>query len=137
MEELSVFSTVVGLVAGLLTCLATCGIIMPRLRLKIIDRFHTLISPILNELINNLGKKLDQRDKRFLVMQCTKLASLATFNKSEPPADPDSIKYAGLTLTCRFCDFDIKADKMGCCTDCGLGSRHWLKPSNLKTLDSR
>ena len=123
--KLDMISALVGLVAGLLTWTGTFIAIMKWRRKKRIKEFHSFINPILSVLKNGLGAKLNQDNRRLLVMQCTKLASRASFGSRMPIADPDSINFANQTFDCVFCGYRMKADQTGSCTDCGLGCEHW------------
>lgn len=119
-------AVLVGFGAGVVTLAsALAGFWAWRERRKI-RRFHQLMTPILNDLQNGLGTRLEDRDKRYLVRECVKLASLATFRRRRPYPDPLSATYANQELTCRFCGFAIRTDATGSCQDCGLGCRHWL-----------
>lgn len=87
--------------------------------------FEHAVTPILHDLRATFGKRVRAEQRRLLVRDAVRLASLAAYGVDRPFADDASKAYRERRIACGYCGLEVEADREGCCVDCGLGARHW------------
>jgi hypothetical protein len=125
---MEVFEIVVGLVGtalGVIGCAPMAVAFARWQRRRASAMFEHAVAPILHDLEACFRKQHRPEQRRILVRDAVRLASLVAFRRDRPDPDAASHALANARADCRFCGQQVDADSSGSCDDCGLGARHW------------